>query len=250
MESVPMASLVEASISTYRQGTEKGIDLESLVSNATWRELLIELVETNRLDPWDIDLSKVVDSYMAIVKEMRVMDLHVPSNIMLAASILLRMKSENMGIFAEPVVEEVPEMVQGRITPEVPELLPRMRMQPGRKISLNELMAALDDAIKTSSKRETIEHERFVPLMDRLVLSKDDIDEKIDAAFGLVKKSADREGVTTFARVSSGFGNMESMLLDLFVPLLFLAHMKKVMLMQEEFFNEIFIKLESEGSGR
>ena len=249
MESVPMASLVAASISTYRQGTEKGIDLESLVSNATWRELLIELVETNRLDPWDIDLSRVVDSYMAIIKEMRVMDLHVPSNIMLAASILLRMKSENMGIFAEPAAEEAQEEAQGRITPEVSELLPRSRMQPGRKISLNELMEALDEAIKTSSKRETIARERFIPLMDRLVLSKDDIDEKIDAAFGLIKKSADREGVTTFARISNGFGDVESMLLDLFVPLLFLANMNKVMLMQEEFFNEIFIKLESEANG-
>ena len=250
MESVPMASLVEASISSYRQGTEKGIDLESLVSNASWRELLIELVETNKLDPWDIDLSRVVDSYMAIVKEMRVMDLHVPSNIMLAASILLRMKSENMGIFAEPAIEEVPEMALGRVTPEVPELLPRARMQPGRKISLNELMEALDEAIKTSTKRETIAQERFMPIMDRLIISEDDIDEKIDAAFGLVKRSADREGVTTFARISSGFGSMESMLLDLFVPLLFLAHMNKVMLMQEEFFNEIFIKLESDGNGR
>jgi segregation and condensation protein A len=241
-----MASLVAASVSTYRQG----IDLQNLVSNATWRELLVELVESNQLDPWDIDLAKMVDGYMSVLKEMRVLDLHVPANMMLAASILLRMKSDNIGIFPEPELQvEEQAAEQERLYPEIPALIPRLRMQPGRKITLSELMGALDDAIKVSGKREAIMRERYEPLLERLTLSKDDIDEKIDAAFGMVKRSADSEGVTTFARIANEFGNAESMLLDLFVPLLFLANMNRIMLVQEEFFDEIFISLNGNPDG-
>jgi segregation and condensation protein A len=234
-----MAATAE-SICAYKAG----IDLEDLVSNATWRELLFDLVESNKLDPWDIDIAKIVESYIAVVKEMRVLELHIPANIMLAASILLRMKSDSMGIFAEPEAEvEEPGMQQGRVIPEVPELVPRLRMQPRRKISLNELMDALNEAIKISSKREVVERERFEPLAN-IAIGKEDIDDKIEAALGLVKSDVDREGVTTFARIAKGFDSMEGRLLDLFVPLLFLANMKKVMLMQEEFFDEIFIRLD------
>jgi segregation and condensation protein A len=241
-----MASLVAASVSTYRQG----IDLQNLVSNATWRELLVELVESNQLDPWDIDLAKMVDSYMSILKEMRVLDLHVPANMMLAASILLRMKSETIGIFTEPeLAVEEQELQQDRISPEIPALIPRIRMQPGRKVTLSELMSALDEAIKVSGKHEAVMRERYQPLLERLTISKDDIDEKIDAAFGMVKKNADSEGVTTFARIANGFSTSESMLLDLFVPLLFLANMNRIMLVQEEFFDEIFIRLAGEMNG-
>lgn len=240
-----MALMVER-VSAYRQE----MDLESFVSNATWRELLVELVESNKIDPWNIDLVKIVDSYIAVVKEMRVLDLHIPANIILAASILLRMKSETIGIFAEQETEiEEPGMLQERVIPEVQDLVPRLRMQPRRKITLNELMDALSEAIKISEKRETIERERLEPLA--IIVNKDgDIDEKIDKALVLVKKSVDREGITTLAHVASGFGTIESMLLDLFVPLLFLANMDKIGLMQEEFFEEIFIRLNGNGNGR
>ena len=234
---VPMASML-TSVSAYRQD----FNLESLVKNATWRELLAELVESNQLDPWDIDISKVVDGYIAIVKEMRTLDLHIPANIMLAASILLRMKSETVGIFAEPEAQ-VEELAPQRITPEVQDLVPKLRMQPGRKISLNELMEALEDAIKVTEKRALTEREKLDPIAN-FVISKEDIDEKIDNALRLVKTNMDKEGLTTFAHIANHFNSIESMLLDLFVPLLFLANTRKVALMQDRFFDEIFIKFE------
>lgn len=244
MECVQMTSIA-ASVSAYRQE----IDLEDLVRNATWRELLAELVESNKLDPWDIDLVKIVDSYIAIVKEMRVLDLHIPANIILAASILLRMKSETMGIFAEQEMQvEEPGPQQERVTPEIPALVPRLRMQPSRKISLRELMEALEEAIKISEKREVIERERLEPLAN-IVISKEDIDQKINIALGLIKRSVDREGITTFARIADRFSTTEGMLLDLFVPLLFLANMNRIALMQEEFFKELFIRLNGSKNG-
>lgn len=235
-----MTSGMEAS--TY----SSDLNLQEFVKNATWRELLVELIETNRLDPWDIDIIKVVDSYIAAIKTMQVMDLHIPANIILAASILLRMKSETINITQVEETLESEEAIQAdRIIPDVPTLIPRLRLQPKRKITLNELMDALGDAIKINERRISVIKQRAEPI--NMVIEKEDIDEKLDLTYKLVMDSVDKEGITTFARLSSGFSTMESILISLFVPLLFLAHKGQVVLMQDHFFNEIFVKLSEDG---
>jgi segregation and condensation protein A len=224
------------------------LNLQEFVKNATWRELLTELIATNKIDPWDIDLIKVVDSYIDAVKKMRVMDLHIPANIILAASILLRMKSDTINILQIEETLEAEEPVQpGRVPPDVPNLVPRLRLQPKRKITLNELMDALGDAIKVNERRESIVRQRAEPV--NIIIEKDDIDEKMSNAYNLVKQNVDREGMTTFAQLSASFSSIESKLLALFVPLLFLAHNGELILMQDEFFNEIFVKLNSDKDG-
>ncbi|MFI5412464.1 MAG: hypothetical protein ACHQX1_01080, partial [Candidatus Micrarchaeales archaeon] len=116
-----------------------------------------------------------------------------------------------------------------------------------RKITLNELMDALSDAIKVNERREIITRQRSEPV--NIVIEKDDIDEKIRSAYRLVEQNADREGVTTFAKLSASFSSIEGKLLALFVPLLFLAHNGRIILMQDQFFNEIFIKLSNDIDG-
>lgn len=225
-------------VSTY----SSDLNLQEFVKNATWRELLGELITTNQLDPWDIDIIKVVDGYVDAVRKMRVMDLHIPANIIFAASILLRMKSETINIMQIEETLDVEEAIrQGRVIPDVPALVPRLRLQPRRKITLNELMDALGDAIKITEKRELVVRHNAEPIS--IEIEKDDIDEKIEVAYRLVKENIDKEGLTTFARLSKGFSSFENILLGLFVPLLFLAHKGQISLMQEEFFNEIFVKL-------
>lgn len=226
-----------------------GLNLQEFVKNATWRELLIELVDTNKLDPWDIDIAKIVDSYIAAVRKMQIMDLHIPANIMLASSILLRMKSETVNMLhdEEPIMQEE-EIQSYRTIPEVPELVPRLRLQPKRKVTLSELMDALGDAMKVNEKRQSIVRQRAEPI--NLVIEKEDIDEKIHFTLNLVKENTDREGMTTFGILSKGYSSIENILLGLFVPLLFLAHRGDVTLVQDEFFNEIFVKLNGDADGK
>ena len=224
------------------------INLQEFVRNATWRELLVELIETNKIDPWNIDIVKVVDSYIAAVRKMRVMDLHIPANIILAASILLRMKSETLSLMQVDETQEQENLPEAaRANPEIPNLVPRMRLQPKRKITLNELMDALGDAIKMNEKREYAARQYSEPLS--IVVEKDDIDEKIKSTYKLVTANVDREGMTTFAVLSKAFSSIESKLLSLFVPLLFLAHSGRIILMQDQFFDEIFVKINNDGDG-
>lgn len=231
---------------------EYSLNLEELVSNATWRELLIELVATNKIDPWDVDIVQVVDSYISAVKRMKVLDLRIPANMILAASILLRLKSDTINLFEEQVQEPEGEEAmapEGRILPSVPELTPKFRMQPRRKITLDDLINALEGAMKAKERRaERITLEN-VPM--EFVVNMDDIDEKIESAYNLVRSSIDRNGMVTFMDLSRSMRSSESVLLDLFVPLLFLATDSKIAMFQEEFFGEIIIKLlkQSPGAG-
>jgi segregation and condensation protein A len=227
--------------------TSQKLDLEGnfeeFVANATWRELLMELVQTNKLDPWNIDLIKVVDGYIGIIKKMKVLDLHVPANIILAASVLLRLKSETLKVFEIEDLQPEAEMetVQ-RVLPEVVPLVPRMRLQPNKKVTLMELMNALDDVMKLKEKRELVAEEAATPL--QFYISKEDIDDKMESLYAMVKKNVDKTGLTTFANMANKFQHIESILIELFIPLLFLAQRERVMIMQEKFFDEIFIKLD------
>ncbi len=234
---------------TSRQANS--LDLEEFVSNATWRELLIELVATNRIDPWNVDIVEVVDSYIAAVKRMKVMDLRVPANMILAASILLRLKSETINLFEEPAdgADGAEDMVpaEGRVLPSIPELMPKFRMQPRRKVTLDELIGALEGAMKAKERRaERITLEN-TPM--EFVVNMDDIDEKIESAYKLVASSADKKRMVTFMELSGKMPDGSSVLLDLFVPLLFLATDAKIAMFQEEFFGEIIIKLLKPGAG-
>ena len=240
-----MATAETTTAVVYRE-----LDLQEFVQNATWRELLVELVSSNKLDPWNVDIEKVVDGYLAAIKKMKVLDLRVPANMVLAASILLRMKSDSLAIFAAQDEVRVEEqlLTEARIRPEVDALVPRARMQPRRKVTLEELLSALDSAMKTEVERR-VEHERITAPIS-IIVDTDDIDEKKLDVIKKIKKLADREGLAAFSALAGGCEGIEKLLLDVFVPVLFLAHENQIVLIQENFFGEILIKISGDYSGK
>jgi len=224
----------------------KDINLVELVKNATWKELLIELVETNQIDPWDIDIAKVVENYINVIKQMEFFDLRIPANIILAASILLYMKSLSFKLIEEPVIdiEDQSDNIAGRVVPEVPQLINKIRIQPNRKITLFELMEALEEAIKIKQDREIKITKEPEPLV--LEIATEDIDEKMENVYKMINIYSDSTKMVTFSNLSKEFLNSnknKSILIDLFIPILFLAHKEKIIIFQDAFFGEIFIHL-------
>ncbi len=220
------------------KGTQKKLDIVNFVNYDTWKDLLTELVEKEKLDPWNIDIVEVVDSYIAAVKELKVMDLRVPANIILAASILLRMKSNMLSFAPEP--EMLDEPTEGRVAPLVEELALRLRPPVKRRMTLNELIEALDEAIKITEVRgaKTKQAPLEVPIFVRQV----NIEEDMENVYGHIKKHADKEDMTTLSYLLDAV-KMDDYLLGLFIPLLFLANKGRVTLIQEKFFQEVLIKL-------
>ncbi|MEM0202210.1 MAG: segregation/condensation protein A, partial [Candidatus Micrarchaeaceae archaeon] len=234
--------IIKRSESIESYATEDGFDIVELVGNATWRELIVMLVETNKLDPWNIDITKIVDSYVETINKMKLLDLFMPANIIFAASVLLRIKSDTMKFFEEPPEEFYQEdEPHTRDRPEVGELVARTRHQPQARITLEQLMVALDDAIKVEAKR--VERERFYAEPVELNIEVEDIDKKIGDVLKLVSDNSDSYGITSFNSVRRYFPDGYGMLMDFFVPLLYLHNNGSVAMSQEEFFGEIMIKV-------
>jgi len=232
-----MQKLLEIQIETK----DSKIDLEHFVSEGTWKDLLIELVRKNELDPWNVDIIEIADKYIEAVKELKVLDLRIPANIILAASILLHFKSEALYLELEGKQEneEVAEEPTQRIIPEIPQLSFRLRLPPKRKVTLAELIQALDEAMKIKEVKEQKRNEVFtLPIK----FENKDIELELNRVLQEIKMSVDEKGMTTFSSLAkSSKGN--DILVDLFVPLLYLANREKIMLLQEQFFGEIIIVL-------
>lgn len=220
-----------------------GSDVIALVNqDATWRDVLLDLVDKEKLDPWNIDIIEVVDGYVSTVKKLKVIDFRVPANIILAAAILLRMKAN---VLSMPNYEEVPEQTAddaGFIRPDimVDPLNLRLRIAPKRRVSLNELISALDEAMKIKDTRLTTIPS--MPMALPITLENFDIETETEKIYQVIKNNADRSRMLTFTHLTSVSGT-DDVLLGLFIPLLFLAHREKVTLIQEKFFSEIIISL-------
>ncbi|MEM3827295.1 MAG: ScpA family protein [Candidatus Micrarchaeaceae archaeon] len=225
-------------------------DLEELVKNAMWKDLLVELVQSNKLDPWDIDIAVIAEKYLHAIKRMKVLDLHIPANIIFAASLLLRMKSEMLQLFdleAQDAVQESDGEPGDGIpleVPNVPDIIFKMRTQPKRKITLEELMDALEEAIKKQNKREMREAEIRAPV--QIKINMEDIGRRMQRVLDIIKGHVDQYKMLTFTELERSASKTDSVLLDIFVPLLFLAHRGYIALSQESFFDEIFIRLKRE----
>ncbi len=225
-------------------GIESGkdkVDLSMLVTEATWKDILIELVKNNELDPWNIDIVEIVNKYIEAVKSFKVMDLRIPANIILAAAVLLRLKSDMLSLFAPE--EEMQELEEGFVRPSVvvDELTVRLKPPMKRKIALVELIHALEEAMKIKEGKATQK------LLNNVIMpiKFDDIDieKEIEILHGEIEKRVDKKNMTTFSYLSKEINFKDNVITGLFIPLLFLTNKGKIQLMQEEFFGEIIIQL-------
>ncbi len=216
-------------------------DIEGLVREATWKDILTELVKSNELNPWDIDLIAIVEAYVSVVKRMKVLDLRVPANIILAAAILLRMKSDMLELDekgdAEPMQEE--EMLPPYVPAEG--LSVRLRLPPKRRISLNELIGALEEAMKLKEYREQ-QAVSANPMPIPVVFSHADVEVDVEKVLKLIKKNVDGSKMATYSIICDA-AKPENPIIEVFIPLLFLANKNKVLLLQETFFGEILVSL-------
>jgi segregation and condensation protein A len=218
-------------------------DIESFVREATWKDILVELVKRNELNPWDIDIAYIVGKYVDAVKRMKILDLRVPANIILAAAVLLRLKSDMLEIEEKQAEVLAEEEVLPPYTP-VEGLSVRLRLPQRRRVSLNELIEALEEAMKLRDYREAQAGALPQPPIP-LIFNHADVEVEVEKVFALVKKNLDGSGMVTYSLLCDS-ANSESPLIEVFIPLLFLANKNRVLLLQETFFGEIIVSLNQE----
>lgn len=218
------------------------LPIASIVGKPSWKQVLIELVATERIDPWDVDIVKVADGFFKIVREMEKMDFHLPANIILASAILLKYKSEAIR-FVEPAPVEMegePLIVgdEGEIAP----LTLKGRLPPKVPITLNELISEMEKVIKYDDIAQRPRKGTGVALeMVDLEFNTYDIEAEMNKLYARMKEEMDGESLVLFSSLVQG-KDAQGVILTL-SPLLHLANEKAVMLKQDKMWGEIFIKV-------
>ena len=221
------------------------IDLADIASRPDWKDLLFSTVKEQELDPWDVDITKLVLSFVDKLKEMRGLNLWVPANAILAASILLRMKSDSW-IIRKP---EVGLFIPDQVLFEEPVDVDSLSMMPvaretTRKISLDELMVAVEDIIKRERKKASRKKREPDPIPDYLFdltdPDSDDFKERVDGVYSRIMGTLDSGRMTLFSNILSECSRIE--VINTLLPLLYLASQDKVKIWQEASFGDIFIE--------
>lgn len=220
-----------------------------------WQEIIYDLINTEQLDPWNINIIILSDKYLEKIQELEEADFFVSSKVLLAAALLLRIKSE---ILLNKYIKSIDDILFGKkeekkyemerieLDEEIPELVPRSPMPRFKKVTLKELMDSLNKAIITENRRIKKEivnknalRETAISLPKRKFSIKDKIKEIYEKLFTHFDENNEKKKVA----FTDFIGQDREERIIAFSPLLHLDNQKKVWLEQEDHFDEIFIWL-------
>ncbi|MBI3051958.1 segregation/condensation protein A [Candidatus Woesearchaeota archaeon] len=136
----------------------------------TWQNMLLDLVKTEGMDPWNINISLLTGKYLDMLKKLKQLDFRISGKMVLAAAILLRMKTkrlvgedlmeldrlmrtENEPDMADDFYGELEQGSQQAQPGEIPQLTPRTPQPRSRKVSIYDLMNALQKALEVRDRR-------------------------------------------------------------------------------------------------
>ncbi|MBD3259043.1 hypothetical protein GF371_00265, partial [Candidatus Woesearchaeota archaeon] len=140
----------------------------------SWQSLLMELVRTEGLDPWDLDISKLANSYIKTVKKMKEANLRVGGKVILASAMLLKVKSKKLvgeelerldSLFKQVEAEaeyvedledvNLLEPLLDRAAEDENPLYPKTPQPRKRKVSVFDLVEAMEKAMDVRKRRVT-----------------------------------------------------------------------------------------------
>lgn len=217
-----------------------------------WQAIIYDLIKTEQLDPWDINIAVLADKYLVVIQDMEEANFFVSSKVLLACSLLLRLKSE---ILVNSYIQDLNQILYGVKEEkkyeiekieldenELPILVPKTPMSRNRKVTLDELMKALNQAIETENRRIRKEIKERKAGKDVLTVlprsSHIPLKVRIKTIFEVLRSYI--KGDEEHMKFSHLAPSKEEKLAS-FVPVLHLSNTKKVHLRQPIHFEEIHI---------
>ncbi len=213
-------------------------------TKADWEGLFRGL--TADLDPWTFDLVELIGRFRAYVAE-RDFEFAVPGRMVLASSVLLRMKSDwvrDGG--APPTVDEAVEEVAAEIAAQeasvyiAPELRLPLRRVPRGRVTVRDLGRALRAAL-ASERRRASKGTDFSPEDLGFEISEEPFTSRAQRLFAFLLTLVNGERVIPFRTVvkDPDPGEKVARLMEL----LHLDAEGRVRLFQEEFLGEILVEV-------
>jgi len=232
--------------------------------DVTWKTLLYDLVKTEQMNPWDVDVSVLSQKYVETIKKMQQHDFRISGKVLLAAAILLKIKTEHLlehgmdeldRLLARSQEQNVDENffsefshdlfdAAAKLDNEEPHLIPRTPQPRHRKITIYDLAEALQKALEVKKRKL----DRAYPeIKINIPTRKFDITMIIRDVYAKVKtyfhKNNGNNGAKlTFTQLIPKDATKEEKVYT-FIPLLHLDNQRKIDLMQDSHFGEIGIEL-------
>ena len=224
---------------------EGGNLLKLIIEKQSWEDIIYHIVSYENLDPWDIDIVKLADSFMKYIRKLKMLDFRIPAKVILVAAILLKLKSDTLSPFKSEEVEYASEVSFNEYE-ELREKLSQIKLSPSiqrrvkRKVTLEELVDALKKAMKVKKKKE-----RLRKLLDKRIAEEITIEEDIESRIEKLLSKID----SLIAKLKSkkvGFRKLvdrweREEIVRNFVPLLHLSSRGVVETEQKKLFDEIWI---------
>jgi len=229
-----------------------------------WKDILMKLIKDDNIDPWDVDVSLIAKRYVDAVKKLKEMDFRVSGKVILASAILLSIKSNRLvesdinafdALISSLTVTEYDELLSGELSDflsgeylenipleqreELPFLTLRTPQPRSRKISILDLVEALDKALEVRDRRQnkiSAKEERiFVPNKEKNLKS------IIISVYESIQSVFQKKEKIFFSDIIKS-PNREDVIYT-FIPLLHLDFQQVVRLDQETEFGDIQISL-------
>jgi segregation and condensation protein A len=177
-----------------------------------WQDIFYDLINTEQLDPWDVNIILLTDKYFEKISELEQADFFVSSKVLLAAALLLRIKSE---MLLSKHIRSIDEILFGKeekkvsvlerieLDEEIPELIPKSPMPRFKKITLKDLVESLNKAIVTENRRIKKEivnrnalRESSISLPKRKISIKDKIKQIYESLFKKLKDECEMKKIS------------------------------------------------------
>ncbi len=227
-----------------------------------WHAIIYELIHTEQLDPWNIDIIVLTSKYFEKITEFEETDFYISSKVLLAAALLLRIKSE---FLLNKYIKSIDDILFGRKQEEkyvaerieinedeLPLLIPKTPLPRLRRVTLPELMSALDKAINTESRRirreVNIKRAKKLSEVDFPSFRRIDLKDRIKEFYARVLTSIKKKAIKSDRHLNKiGYselaGESKEEKLACFLPILHLSNNKRLWLNQQAHLDEIWIYL-------
>lgn len=219
----------------------------------SWQAIIYDLINTEQLDPWDINIALLAQKFLERVREIEEANFFISSKVLFAAALLLRIKSE---ILLQEDIQTLDDILFGKkeekryiqerieLDEEVPGLVVRTPLPRFKKVTLQELMSALGKAIKTENRRiqkVIIVKQQEFETAASLPKQRINLHERIHEVYSRLQKIfEEQEEKVAFSELA---GTTIEERIATFVPLLHLDTQHRIWLEQEGNFAEIWILL-------
>ncbi|MEM3421676.1 MAG: ScpA family protein [Candidatus Hadarchaeum sp.] len=208
-------------------------------------QTLLELVQQHKLDPWDIDIEKLTYLYIQRVREIVEIDLRASGRVLLASSVLLRIKSDHVlnGHAKKTDGEEIEEMLDLDL-PDLGQI--NIIQSTPRKITLEDLLGALKEALSEVPEKKPVISKKI----EKLTHTVDEYEINILKHMAILHKRI-------LELMESGKSLTFSELIEektriaiarMLLLLLYLCAEGKITLEQPEMFGEIYISIPKQGA--